>query len=133
MRICLDTSGYSAFKRGHERAVELVRRASEIVIPVTVLGELFAGFRRGGRAQRNHEELDRFRQSPRVRILRLDEETAACYAEILSGLRERGTPIPTNDIWIAASAMQAGLRVVTSDRHFQQVPQVTVESLDVAV
>lgn len=68
-----------------------------------------------------------------MRILRLDEETAACYAEILSGLRERGTPIPTNDIWIAASAMQAGLRVVTSDRHFQQVPQVAVESLDVAV
>lgn len=132
MRICLDTSGYSAFKRGNERAVELVRRASEIVLPVTVLGELFAGFRRGGRARRNHEELDRFRAVPRVRIAPLDEDTANCYAEILSALRERGTPIPTNDIWIAASAMQGGLRVVTTDRHFKSVPQVAVELVDLA-
>ena len=127
MRICLDTSGYSAFKRGHERAIELVRRSREIVIPITVLGELLAGFRRGEREQRNLQELDRLLESPRVRTSPLDEETASCYAEILTGLRERGTPIPTNDIWIAASAMQGGLRVVTGDRHFARVPQVAVE------
>lgn len=130
MRICLDTSGYSAFKRGHARAIELVRRSEEIVIPITVLGELFAGFRRGGRERRNLDEFDRFRESPRVRIAPLDEETASSYAEILTHLRERGTPIPTNDIWIAASAMQAGLRVVTTDQHFTRVPQVAVELLE---
>lgn len=130
MRICLDTSGYSAFKRGHERAMELIRRSEEIVIPITVLGELFAGFRRGEHERRNLEGLDLFRESPRVRTAALDEETAACYAEILTSLRGRGTPIPTNDIWIAASAMQAGLRVVTSDHHFARVPQVAVELLE---
>lgn len=129
MRICLDTSGYSAFKRGHERAIELVRRSREIVIPITVLGELLAGFRRGERERRNLEELDRLLESPRVRTGPLDEETASCYAEILTGLRERGTPIPTNDIWIAASAMQGGLRVVSGDHHFARVPQVAVELL----
>jgi len=130
VRICLDTSGYSAFKRGHERAIDLVRRSSEIVIPITVLGELFAGFRFGGQERRNHEEFDRFRESPRVRVAPLDEETAACYAEIVTGLRDRGTPIPTNDIWIAAGAMQAGLRVVTADHHFARVPQVAVELIE---
>lgn len=130
MRICLDTSGYSAFKRGHVRALELIRRSEGIVIPIIVLGELFAGFRRGQRERRNLDELDRFRESPRVRIASLDEETASCYAEILTRLRERGTPIPTNDIWIAASAMQAGLRVVTTDHHFMRVPQVSVELLE---
>jgi tRNA(fMet)-specific endonuclease VapC len=130
MRICLDTSGYSAFKRGHERAIEFVRRSSEIVIPVTVLGELLAGFRRGERERRNLEELDRFLENPRVGAVPVDEETASCYAEILIGLRERGTPIPTNDIWIAASAMQGGLSVVTGDGHFARVPQVTVELLE---
>jgi len=130
MRICLDTSGYSAFKRGHERAMELVRRSKEIVLPVTILGELYAGFRRGERERRNLDDLDRFRGSPRVRVAVLDEETAFCYAEILTVLRERGTPIPTNDIWIAASAMQAGLRVVTTDHHFTRVPQVAVELLE---
>lgn len=129
VRICLDTSGYSAFKRGHEGAVDLLRRSAEVVIPVTVVGELLAGFRRGGHERRNLEELGRFRASQRVRIAALDEETASCYAEIVTSLRARGTPIPTNDIWIAASAMQAGLRVVTSDRHFASVPQVAVESL----
>jgi tRNA(fMet)-specific endonuclease VapC len=129
MRICLDTSGYSAFKRGHARAVDLIRRSSEIVLTATVLGELEAGFRRGRHLDRNRQELDRFRRSPRVRVAVVDEETAMCYAEIVSGLRAAGSPIPTNDVWIAAGAMQGGLRVLTSDRHFTRIPQVAVELL----
>lgn len=131
MRICLDTSGYSAFKRGHEPAVEAIRRACEIVLPATVLGELFAGFRRGGQNARNLEELEAFRRSPRVRVAGVDEETARAYAEIVVHLRRAGTPIPSHDIWIAASAMQAGLRVLTSDAHFALVPQVAVEVLEI--
>lgn len=130
MRICLDTSGYSAFKRGHEPAVEVIRRASDIVLPATVLGELFAGFRQGRQGARNLEELEAFRRSPRVRVASVDEETALSYAEILAHLRRTGTPIPTNDIWIAASAMQMGLRVVTADAHFALVPHIAVELLE---
>ena len=124
MRIALDTSAYSAFMRGHEGVVELVQRAEEIVLSTIVLGELLAGFRRGARLRENVELLDRFRSSPRVRTAGIDEETAERYGEIVAHLRQAGTPIPTNDVWIAASAMQLGLRLVTTDTHFERVPQV---------
>jgi predicted nucleic acid-binding protein len=130
MRICLDTSGYSAFKRGHDGALAVVQRAAEIVLPGVVLGELLAGFRIGSRERSNRRELDAFMESPRVRVAPLDFETAQRYAEILPYLRERGTPIPTNDIWIAATAMEWGLRILTTDPHFGRLPQVSVLPLE---
>ena len=131
MRIALDTSGYSAFMRGHEGLVDILQRAEEIVLSIVMLGELLAGFRRGTHLRENLERLDRFRASPRVRTVALDEETADRYAEIVAHLRRAGTPIPTNDVWIAASAMRFGLRVVTTDPHFEKVPQVVSEVLAV--
>ena len=130
MQICLDTSGYSAFKRGHDGALAVVQSAAEIVLPAVVLGELLAGFRIGSRERSNRRELDAFMESPRVRVAPLDFETAQRYAEILPYLRERGTPIPTNDIWIAATAMEWGLRVLTTDPHFGWLPQVSVLPLE---
>lgn len=130
MRICLDTSAYSAFKRGDADAVELIRRSRDIVMPAVAIGELLAGFKRGARERQNLEELERFRASPRVQTVPIDDETAGCYAHILAHLREAGTPIPMNDIWIAASAMQHGLRVLTADGHFARVPQVVVDLLE---
>ena len=130
MRICLDTSAYSAFKRGHPEAIDELRRAREIVLPPIVLGELLAGFRIGSRDRANRRELEAFLSSPRVRVSPIDAETAQRYAEIFSYLRERGTPIPTNDIWIGACAMQWGLRLLTTDSHFERLPQVSVLPLD---
>ena len=130
MRICLDTSGYSAFKRGHEGILAGVRGAAEIVLPAIVLGELLAGFRIGGRNRTNRRGLNAFLESPRVRVIPLDFDTAERYAEIVLYLRERGTPIPTNDIWIAATAMQWGLRILTTDAHFSRLPQVSVLPLE---
>lgn len=127
MRICLDTSAYSAFKRGHHGVVEALARAERIALPPIVLGELLGGFRAGLRESKNREELERFLASPRVDVVPLDVETAERYGEIFAHLRSAGTPIPTNDIWIAATAMQWGLRVHTTDPHFERVPQVTVE------
>jgi predicted nucleic acid-binding protein len=127
VRVCVDTSAYSAFMRGHSGVVETLRRSSEIVLSTIVLGELLAGFRRGRRYDQNRAELGRFRASARVSTVALDDETAVRYADILSFLREAGTPIPTNDVWIAATAMQFGLRLVTTDSHFGRVPQVTTE------
>lgn len=129
-RVCLDTSGYSAFKRGHEGAIDILQRAGEIVLPAVVVGELLAGFRMGSRNRINRRELDGFLASARVRIAPLGAETAQRYAEIVSYLRDRGTPIPTNDIWIAACAMEWGLRLFTTDRHFHRLPQVSRVSLD---
>lgn len=130
MRICLDTSAYTAFKRGHDEALDLLQRAEEIVVPAVVLGELLAGFRIGSRDRANRRELDAFLESPRVRVAPADADTAQRYAEIVSYLRERGTPIPTNDTWIGACAMQWGLRLLTADAHFGRLPQVSLLPLE---
>ncbi len=95
-----------------------------------VLGELRAGFVRGARRGKNEAELARFRESPRVEVVDLDAGTADRYAAIVESLRTAGAPIPTNDVWIAASAMQHGLRLLTTDTHFRHVAQVIVDLFD---
>lgn len=127
LRICLDTSAYSAFKRGHAGVGEALGRAERIVLTPVVIGELLVGFKGGAREKENRDELRRFLSSPRVDIAPVVEETAERYAEILGHLRKAGTPIPTNDVWIAATAMQLGLAVLTTDAHYERVPQVIAE------
>lgn len=126
-RLLLDTSAYSAFMRGHGEIKLALQEADEICLNVVVLGELLAGFMRGRRRRRNEGELKTFLGSTRVRILDVNEETAERYAVILDSLWRAGTPIPTNDIWIAASAMQHGLHLLTTDAHYQNVTQVIVD------
>ena len=125
--ILLDTSAYIAFLKGHPGVKQAIQKADEINLNPMVLGELLAGFMKGRREARNREILQEFMESPRVRLRAIDEETSERYAAIFNYLRGQGTPIPTNDLWIAATAMQFGLRVVTTDRHFQQVPQIIAE------
>ena len=127
IRILLDTSAYIAFLKGHPGIKQAIQKADEINLNPVVMGELLAGFMKGRRAAQNREILREFMGSPRVRLMAIDEETSERYAAIFNYLREKGAPIPTNDLWIAATAMQFGLRVVTTDRHFQQVPQVMAE------
>ena len=126
-RLLLDTSAYSAFMRGHGEIKLALQEADEICLNVVVLGELLAGFMRGKRRRRNEGDLKTFLGSTRVRILDVNEETAERYAVILDSLWRAGTPIPTNDIWIAASAMQHGLHLLTTDAHYQNVTQVMVD------
>lgn len=95
-----------------------------------VLGELLSGFRAGKEEMRYRELLEAFLSSARVGIVEIDEDKSERYAVILNALREKGTPIPTNDIWIASSAMQHGKRVLTTDAHSLQVPQILVDCLD---
>jgi tRNA(fMet)-specific endonuclease VapC len=127
MRLLLDTSAYSAFMRGHAEISAAVQGNEEIFLNSVILGELIAGFIKGGRRRKNENELRRFLASPRVAVLDVTEETAERYAVILNSLWRAGTPIPTNDIWIAASAMEHGLRVVATDDHYQKVPQVMID------
>ena len=127
MRVFVDTSAYSAFLRGHPEVESVLQRAEEIYLSPIVLGELRSGFRRGRRAARNEEVLDEFLDTPRVEILPVLDGTAVRYAEILSYLRSAGTPLPTNDVWIAASAMEHGLQVLTTDKHFLAAPQILVD------
>lgn len=126
-RVLLDTSAYSALIRGHAGVQQALGEADEVALSVVVLGELRAGFLGGVRASSNEEVLRRFLEEPRVEVLDVDEETASRYAVIRDDLRRRGTPVSVNDIWIAASASQHGLRVLTTDRDFRQIPQVIAD------
>jgi tRNA(fMet)-specific endonuclease VapC len=130
-RVLVDTSAYSAFFRGHSGVKALFQKVDEIVLSPIVLGELRAGFIAGAHRRKNERELDLFVRSSRVSIASIDEETSACYAAIVHGLRVAGTPVPTNDIWIAASAMRHGLRVITTDRHFAKMPQILCEVVSI--
>jgi predicted nucleic acid-binding protein len=123
----LDTSAYSAYLRGNAEAKQALREADEIYLNPVVLGELYAGFTRGNREKRNRDIVREFLGSPRVRVAVIDEETAERYSAILTYLWSKGTPLPTNDLWIAATAMQYGLKLITTDSHFRNVPQIIVE------
>jgi tRNA(fMet)-specific endonuclease VapC len=131
VRIFLDTSAYSAFMRGHKGVLDLIQRADRIAVNPVVLGELLAGFRLGKRQMKNNNLLERLLASPRVASLPIDDGTARRYSDIVEHLRRSGTPIPTNHLWIAASAMQHGLILVSTDTHFDKVPQISKEILSI--
>ena len=109
--------------------LDVVRNCDEIVLNPIILGELRAGFLGGGRPQDNERTLRSFLSTPRVRVVAIDQQTSAHYAEIKSALKAAGTPIPTNDVWIAASAAQHGLPVVTLDQHFERIAAIRVQRL----
>ena len=126
MRILMDSNRYQDFCKGKPQAVNVIRRAAEIMIPFIVLGELRAGFACGTRSYKNEQTLTKFLNSTRVKQLFADEDTTHQYARLFKQLRKQGTPIPTNDLWIAALALQHDLLLFTRDKHFDRLPQLPV-------
>ena len=124
MRLALDTNAYADAARGDQRSAEILRTANEIHLPFVVLAELRAGFAAGTRGAKNEAALTRFLQSPRVRLLFADEQTTYHYARLFAFLRKQGTPVPTNDLWIAALVIQHDLVLLSGDGHFERIPQV---------
>jgi len=125
-KVMLDTSAYSAFLRGNAEVNQALQAAEEIYLNPEVLGELYAGFAQGNREKKNKEILKEFLASPRVQIAVIDEETAERYTAILTYLWAKGKPLPTNDLWIASTAMQHGLKLITTDGNYREVPQIIV-------
>jgi len=123
-RYCLDTSAYSRFQRGQEEVVRLVDAATWVGLPSVVLGELWTGFLQGGQPERNESELAAFLANDVVEEITVDHAVARLYTEILVALRGRGTPLPTNDIWVAACAARSGATVLTFDDHFAAIERV---------
>lgn len=121
MKILLDTNAYSAFKRDDERILDIVRQCERIVFSPIVGGELLAGFRWGQRFERNRKELVAFLAHPRVRLVPVTLTTADRYGRIYRMLRAKGTPIPTNDMWVAAQALETGAELVSLDGHFSVI------------
>jgi predicted nucleic acid-binding protein len=124
--LSLDTNAYTAFKRGDGDVLATLRQASQILVSVTVLGELLAGFAAGNREAENREELSRFLASPRVQVTPSSAATADLYALVYAALRRKGAPIPTNDLWIAASALERGAALLSFDAHFNQIDGLRV-------
>jgi len=119
--ILVDTNAYVAFKRGDAEAIAILRAADTIGVSAVILGELLGGFAHGAREADNRRELSEFLASPRVSLLPVTEDTAGFYARVYQGLRRKGKPIPTNDLWIAATALQHGFAVFSYDRHFAEI------------
>lgn len=121
MKIILDTNAYVAFKRGHDLVVDRVRNAHRVVFSTVVVGELMFGFRYGSRTAKNMEELAKFLDNPYVEIVPVTITTADRFGRVATDLRRNGSPIPTNDIWIAAHAFETGAELLSFDRHFERV------------
>jgi len=128
VRILVDTNRLTDALRQEPAVVSLVEQAAELWIPFVVLAEIKAGFLRGDPRRRAHNEalLLRFLTLRSVDVLYPDRETTEVYARLFVQLRQAGTPIPTNDLWIASLAVQHQLLVLTRDSHFSKVPQVGI-------
>ena len=121
MKVTLDTNAYSALLRGRSEVAERIRRAQHIFLSTIVVGELLFGFRNGSHYERNQRELDDFLANPYVSLLPVTLTTADRFGRLAAALRQAGTPIPTNDIWIAAHAMETGADLLSYDQHFRFV------------
>jgi len=121
VKILLDTNAYSAFQRRHEFVVDQVRGSEEVLLPMIVVGELLFGFWNGSRYEENTQALRYFVKDPNVRLLPITWNTADLFGRISTALRKKGRPIPTNDIWIAAHALEARANLLSSDPHFGDV------------
>jgi predicted nucleic acid-binding protein len=125
MNIAIDTNAYSDFMRGDSKRVQIFRASQHLYMPLFVLGELRAGFAAGNLQSANNANLHRFLNTPRVSVLLPDEQTTHHYAQLYHYLRQKAAPIPSNDLWIAALAVQHRLVLATSDEHFQHLPQLS--------
>jgi tRNA(fMet)-specific endonuclease VapC len=121
-KVLIDTNIYSFAMRGEADVVSALRGFDQIGFSAISIGELYSGFKTGNRETKNREELYLFLDSPRVTVHPVDAATADFYASIIKNLKAAGTPIPTNDIWIAALAFQHGYKIFTKDKHFELVP-----------
>ena len=121
MIISLDTNAYSALKRGHVGVADRVRQSERVLISAVVVGELMFGFHHGHRYEKNVKEFEEFLSSPFVQLSEVSLTTADRFGRIASILRSNGTPIPTNDIWIAAHTFETGAELLSFDQHFSKV------------
>lgn len=120
-KILIDTNIYSSALRGDTNVVQVLRQVLHIGISAISIGELLSGFKGGNKEKENRNELNIFLDTPRVQLYGIDEHTAEYYCSILNQLKQSGSPIHTNDIWIAAVAFQHGLQLFTLDKHFSNV------------
>lgn len=121
-KIILDTNAYARLLAGDDDVLIAASSAETVYMSVFVLGELFAGFAGGAKKRENREILQRFLIKPAVKILNATAETAEVFGQVKFNLKRSGTPLPINDVWIAAHALETGSAIVTYDTHFKSIP-----------
>jgi tRNA(fMet)-specific endonuclease VapC len=126
--VAIDTNAYTGFRSGMPSMVEVFTSVPRLIIPLIVIAELLAGFTVGKKAERNRDDLGTLLASSRVSIAMPDRRTAEAYAHIYQQLRRQGHPIPTNDMWIAATVMQVSVPLITLDQHFNFVSGIRASS-----
>lgn len=124
MRVALDTNRLTDLFQGDAELADRLGNCDEVWIPLVVLAEIKAGFYRGSQQQRNEILLRKLLAKPTVGVLLPGRETAEQYARLFVQLKRAGAPVPDNDLWIAALALEHDLMLITRDRHFQRVPQL---------
>lgn len=122
MRLLIDTNRYAEVIGRDASLVSYWQSIDEAWLSLVTIGELLAGFALGTRQQANERRLMDLLELQGVGVLIPDLNTARRYAEIQAALRRQGTPIPTNDAWIAAQALQHDLTLDSRDEHFRHVP-----------
>jgi tRNA(fMet)-specific endonuclease VapC len=120
--IVLDTSAYSRLRTGDPQILSLLAHAPHAYLPVIAIGELEAAFARGSKRSQNRALLEEFIAEPFVHVVDVDRATADRYGELVKALLDAGTPMPTNDVWMAATAAGTDGQLVTFDRDFLRVP-----------
>jgi tRNA(fMet)-specific endonuclease VapC len=125
-KVLIDTNIYSNAIRGIQYAANIFRSYDQIFFSPIVIGELLSGFKKGNQEKRNTKQLKEFLARPRVVELSISSDTSDYYSFILNQLKLQGTPIPTNDIWIAASAMENGAAIATQDKHFFNIKGIII-------
>ena len=125
-KLLIDTNIYTHALAGDPETIDILRHAQKIAICCISIGELLFGFKGGTLEKENRKELEEFLDAPRVQIYGIDEDTAEFYADSLNNLQKKGRPIPTSDIWIAAVALQHGLKLFSKDQHFKYVPGLII-------
>lgn len=124
MRVAVDTNRYVDLCKGVAETVEVLETADVLVLPFVVLAELRAGFMLGRRQAENERALHGLLLKDGVEVVYADDQTTHHYASVYRQLRKQGTPIPTNDMWLAALVLQHNLALHARDRHFDHLPQL---------
>ena len=121
-KIILDTNAYTHLLAGERDVLDALGEAETVFMSIFVLGELYAGFFGGTKEKENKSILRRFLEKPTVKILNATAETAEIFGMIKNTLKKQGTPLPINDVWIAAHGIETGSTILTFDPHFKSVP-----------
>ncbi len=130
VRVALDTNRLTDLFQGDAELAEYLATCDEVWIPLIVLAEIKAGFYGGTQQHRNEVLLRKFMAKPTVGMLLPGRETAEQYARLFVQVKRAGTPVPDNDLWIAALALENDLALITRDRHFDNIPQLLTVRAD---